>query len=450
MAQKYVMFDDAHDDVISSTALISLQSRPDIRGLIDFARKYSPYYGSLYSNTPMNVSSLQDYPIIDLDSYWKANECKNSQVITMPLSGGIVWKTGGTVGHPKITFISQDELRSISSQLGRAIIEAGLLSTDRIANLFYAGDLYGSFLLHVLSIQDLSVPSVHIPIGGSCDQSATIQYMKELDATIIFGTVTKVVQLAQHLLAQKETMDQIRTFMFAGEAFFHDQRTVVQAAFPLARIRSLVYGSMDSGVMGCSASDTDWRLHRVNRPFVELEICPDSADTVPTMKPMVPGRLLVTNLGRRLQPVIRYPCGDRAEWVDQAEGLFRVLGRHNESARIGPVSLDVSHVREIIDQAFPGASITGIQLVLNRVDSLDSLTIRIGYRPPDLVEATKAVVAKLKDQRPMFQQHVDLKLICPLQVEFVDAKDLTLSARTGKFVGLIDQRPTEDGAKTCC
>jgi phenylacetate-CoA ligase len=354
------------------------------------------------------------------------------------------------VGHPKITFISQDELRSISSQLGRAIIEAGLLSTDRIANLFYAGDLYGSFLLHVLSIQDLSVPSVHIPIGGSCDPSATIQYMKELDATIIFGTVTKVVQLAQHLLAQKETMDQIRTFMFAGEAFFHDQRTVVQAAFPLARIRSLVYGSMDSGVMGYSASDTDWRLHRVNRPFVELEICPDSADTVPTMKPMVPGRLLVTNLGRRLQPVIRYPCGDRAEWVDQAEGLFRVLGRHNESARIGPVSLDVSHVREIIDQAFPGASIAGIQLVLNRVDSLDSLTIRIGYRPPDLVEATKAVVAKLKDQRPMFQQHVDLKLICPLQVEFVDAKDLTLSARTGKFVGLIDQRPTEDGAKTCC
>jgi phenylacetate-CoA ligase len=273
--------------------------------------------------------------------------------------------------------------------------------------------------------------------------------MKELDATIIFGTVTKVVQLAQHLLAQKETMDQIRTFMFAGEAFFHDQRTVVQAAFPLARIRSLVYGSMDSGVMGYSASDTDWRLHRVNRPFVELEICPDSADTVPTMEPMLPGRLLVTNLSRRLQPVIRYPCGDRAEWVDQAEGLFRVLGRHNESARIGPVSLDVSHVREIIDQAFPGTSIAGIQLVLNRVDSLDSLTIRIGYRPPDLVEATKTVVTKLKDQRPMFQQHVDLKLICPLQVEFVDAKDLTLSARTGKFVGLIDHRPTEDGTKIC-
>ena len=94
-AQTNVVPDNIHNDVTSSTALISLQPRPDIRGLIDFARKYSPYYGSLYSNVPRNVSSLQDYPIVDLDSFWKANACKNTQVITMPHSGGIVWRTGG-------------------------------------------------------------------------------------------------------------------------------------------------------------------------------------------------------------------------------------------------------------------------------------------------------------------------------------------------------------------
>ncbi|KIM93679.1 hypothetical protein OIDMADRAFT_61321 [Oidiodendron maius Zn] len=447
MAQKDAVSDNNDNYGTTSTALISLQSRPDIGGLIDFARAYSPYYGSLYANIPTNALYMQDYPAVDLDSFWRANASKKSQVITMPHSGGIVWKTGGTLGNPKMTFISQDELRSISSQLGRAIIEAGLLSMDRIANLFYAGDLYGSFLLHVMSIQDLSVPSVHIPVGGSCDASTTIQYMKDLDATVIFGTVTKVVQLAEYLLARKQTMDQIRAFMFSGEAFFHDQKAIVQAAFPLARIRSLVYGSMDSGVIGYSVSGTDLRLHRANRPFVELEICPDGDDTVPTTQPMVPGRLLVTNLNRRLQPVIRYPCGDRAEWVDHAKGLFRVLGRHNESARIGPVSLDVSHVRRIIYQALPDASIAGIQLLLNRIDSLDSLTIRIGYQPRDRVGATKAIAAQLKEERPMFQQHVDLRLICPLQVEFVDAKDLALNARTGKLMGLVDQRPTEDGPK---
>lgn len=94
-AQTKAVPDNDYNDVTSFTALIFLQSRPDIRGIIDFARKHSPYYGSLYSNVPRNVSFLQDYPIVDLDSFWKANTCRDSQVVTGPHSGGIVWKTGG-------------------------------------------------------------------------------------------------------------------------------------------------------------------------------------------------------------------------------------------------------------------------------------------------------------------------------------------------------------------
>ena len=41
-------------------------------------------------------------------------------------------------------------------------------------------------------------------------------------------------------------------------------------------------------------------------------------------------------------------------------------------------------------------------------------------------------------------QHVELRLICPLQVEFVDANDLILNERTGKLIGIVDQRPIED------
>lgn len=192
-----------------------------------------------------------------------------------------------------------------------------------------------------------------------------------------------MVQPAKVLQERKETIGQIRALMFAGEAFFHDQRVLVQAAFPFARIRSLVYGSVGSGVMGYSASNDDWRFHRVNSPFVELEICPGDEDGVPTTDSMIPGRLLVTNL------------------------------------------------------------------VLDRADLMDSLTIHIRYRPPDLVKATNTVVAKLMEQRPMLQQHVDLKLISPLQVEFVDAQDLKINSRAGKLEGLVDQRQTEDGIKNC-
>lgn len=73
MAQTNVMFHNVDNDAASSSALISLESRPDIRGLVDFARAYSPYYCSLYTNVPSSVSYLQDYPVVDLDSFWKAD-----------------------------------------------------------------------------------------------------------------------------------------------------------------------------------------------------------------------------------------------------------------------------------------------------------------------------------------------------------------------------------------
>ena len=109
-AWRGIMPNNVLNDLTSSTALVSLQSRPDIRDLIDFARKYSPYYYAFYSNVARDVSFLQDYPIVDLDSFWRANTCKKSQVITMPHSGGIVWKTGGKKSGSKRTALLISQL----------------------------------------------------------------------------------------------------------------------------------------------------------------------------------------------------------------------------------------------------------------------------------------------------------------------------------------------------
>lgn len=56
-----------------------------------------------------------------------------------------------------------------SQSLGEGIISAGIRCYDRIANLFYASEMYGSFLLHVLSNMDLSIPLVHLPIADFCN-----------------------------------------------------------------------------------------------------------------------------------------------------------------------------------------------------------------------------------------------------------------------------------------
>jgi hypothetical protein len=70
-----------------------------------------------------------------------------------------------------------------SQQLGQGMLAAGIRAYDRITNLFYTGEMDGSFLLHVLSIMDLAVPLVHLPIEGSSSCETTVQVLTaSLDA----------------------------------------------------------------------------------------------------------------------------------------------------------------------------------------------------------------------------------------------------------------------------
>jgi len=340
-----------------------------------------------------------------------------------------------------VTFYTKDELRMASQQLGLGILAAGVRSHDRVANLFYAGEMYGSFLLHVLSIMDLTIPLVHLPIGGSCTPETTIQYMRESSATIVFSTVTTLIKLAEYLLERQEIMPGIRVLMFSGEAFYEDQRSRVSQAFPGAKIRSLIYGSIDAGALGYSASETDSRLHAVSSPYVILEIAPDGFTS--TKATGVPGSVLVTNIGRRLQPVIRYPSGDLAEWVDYEKGVFRVLGRDTIGVRVGPVSIDTKHLRQVVTSALGVSGDLGaFQAVISRANMRDVLTLRVGYRPTDEDATRTAITTALYDARPMFLDHVQRGLIGPLQIEFLAVESFKISSTTGKLAELVDERPT--------
>lgn len=149
---------------------------PELNDLLDFVRQNSAFYRELWKNVPENgTAPLNSYPVVEYTSYWAANTSCRNEVLTGPHVSGIVLKTGGTTNDPKITFYSKDELRMASQQLGQGILAAGIRAYDRIASLFHAGEMYGSFLLHVLSIMGLTVPLVHLPIEGSSSCETTVQ-----------------------------------------------------------------------------------------------------------------------------------------------------------------------------------------------------------------------------------------------------------------------------------
>ncbi|KAK6225186.1 AMP-dependent synthetase/ligase [Colletotrichum tabaci] len=425
-------------------------SATSLTDLLEFVRLNSPYYAkswkACWAEKDQPVVSLRDLPVVDHESFWEANTCLNSKVITSKQKDGIVFKTGGTTAHPKVSFYSQKEFHSISLQLAESLARCGVGEGDMVANLFYAGDLYGSFLLHILSVYHLPSGAIQLPVAGHVSVESMERQIVEFEATVILGTVTTMSQISERILGAGKTHPYVRLLLFSGEAFYDDQAGLLKAAFPNATIRSLVYGSMDSGVIGLPPAAEhytgDPRLHQVNDPNIIVEIVNEDGEV--TNVPGEEGSLVVTNVERRLMPIIRYPSGDRAAWVDPSLGLFRVLDRDRTAIRLGPVSIDFVHLRKVVSTVLGDRPVGRLQAVVTREDRKDLLTVNIAYTPAAEEEAR--LQAELKEElgtvRPMFREHVEKNLINPLQVRFLSMQELAVNPRTGKIVEVLDLRST--------
>ncbi|GKT44269.1 uncharacterized protein ColSpa_04450 [Colletotrichum spaethianum] len=316
-----------------------------------------------------------------------------------------------------------------------------------VANLFYAGDLYGSFLLHILSVYHLPGGAIQLPVAGHVTLESMERQIVEFEATVILATVTTMSQLSERILNAGKTHPYVRLLLFSGEAFYDDQAGLLKAAFPNAAIKSVVYGSMDCGIIGLPPRGEhythDPRVHQVNSPNILVEIVNDDGEVTST--PGEAGSLVVTNMERRLMPIIRYPSGDRAAWVDRSLGLFRVLDRDRMAIRLGPVSIDFVDLRRIVSSVLGDRPVGKLQAVITRDDRKDSMTLNVAYTPATDEESSNLQLELRKELsvvRPMFQEHVEKDLINPLQVKFLRMHDLAVNPRSGKIAEVLDLRST--------
>ncbi|KAK7716246.1 putative NRPS-like protein biosynthetic cluster [Diaporthe eres] len=464
--------------IIPKSEVPATKQAATVETFVEFVKGNSPFYKEFWNTVPSASASgntLERLPLTDHAAYWQANTCLNSNVVTSEQQDGIIFKTGGnqarpsyiaagTTAKPKVSFYSHAELEGVSKSLATSLVRCGVRQGDKVINLFYAGDMYGSFLLHVLSVFYLPiherVGAVQLPVAGHVTTESMVTHILEFEGTVVLSTVTTMVKMAELLAGVgwhgRNTADSVRLLLFSGEALYNDQVGTIKRAFPNAELRSLVYGTMDCGVIGLPPHPEakerfpvadcikDPRVHQVNRPGMIVDIVRE--DGTVTTEAGTPGSLVVTNLERRLMPVVRYPSGDRAEWIDYETGLFRVLGRDQTAIRLGPVSIDFTHLREAVSSALgPDCHVSGIQAVVGRQDAKDLLTVLIAFQPTSEAEEAELklrVAEELGKARPMFKGHVELGLVNPLRVTFVKAEELTVNERSGKSINVVDKRLT--------
>tara|TARA_R110000868_G_scaffold117600_3_gene312228 strand:+ start:23465 stop:24643 length:1179 start_codon:yes stop_codon:yes gene_type:complete len=389
--------------------------------LLDYVKKNSPFYRKLWGHSPLDLKTL---PIIDQEAFWDANTWENNQLLTAKLTGGVIFKSGGTTGRPKFSAFTKSEWEEFTKIFGHSMTQV-LKPGDRVANLFYSGELYASFLFIEKSLEHCPVDVVTFPIAGATDLSEVVNLVRTYGINVLAGVPTTFSRLAKLLVDNNETLP-LTKLLYGGETLFEDQRPLLDQAFNNPEIASIGYASVDAGHLGGSAPELGARAHYV-LPQTMMQIV-DEDDALIEEKGKA-GRLVMTNLSRELMPIIRYPVGDLAKWIEPGKS-FEILGRAQEGARIGPVTVSRDDVASVF-QALKTSQ--AFQIVVKREFNMDLLIIRY----TDEIDKEMALKTLL-DQRKMLKDCIEKHLICLPRFEQVS--ELERNSRTGKLKFVLDYR----------
>ena len=417
--------------------------------LLQFARQHSPFYRELYK-TLGESPKLEELPIVDSVSFWAANGPVDNQVLTSRQRDGLVFKSGGTSGNAKFSYFAKEEWDHLNSVFGLSLGRGGLKDGERLANFFYAGDLYASFIFIMRSIEASGRQVLRLPLGGTADSDNILKTLNEFQVDVWAGPPTTLMKIAE--LVKYQSGQAPRKILFGGESFYPDQRAHLLALFPGVEIRSVGYASVDAGLIGFVDSDCGPQEHRVfsNDSIVEI-VDPETLE--PIHQPQQTGKILLTNRARLLMPIIRYPVGDLGAWIEPEsvhhERKFKILGRSEEGARVGPTTIYYDDLAACLQLHQHQLQASGFQLVIRHFDKLDQLIVRVarnisgqndsGQNISDRLSAAD-FAKQLEHDRPVLKQLAQDKKLHPVHVEFVEAADLSVQKRTGKLKRIIDER----------
>lgn len=416
------------------------QQKWTLNEIVEYAKVHSPFYRDLYKDITFN--KLSDLPITEQNQFWKGD------VLTSSDREGIVFKSGGSTGAPKYSYFTSLEWQTFTSVFGWGINQGIIEDKDRVANLFYVGDLYSSFVFIKDSLQSIPVESkklLQFPIAGATDGKQVLKTLEEFSINVLAGVPSAILTLLELYKKEKNSYPGVRIekILFAGESLYPDQHDALMKIFPELKIASIGYASVDAGLLGFSDKTCGDGEHRVFDGANIIEIVdPETGESITEINRI--GRVLITNLTRKLMPIIRYPAGDMAQWLEEKETpnrKFKLQGRSDEAARLGTISVYFEDTRILVMSTLKEVSGIQFQMIMNHYKNKDELILRIagqGLKPDSQI--VERVVSAFRREKIVYDDILSRRLIHPVKVEIVEMYQLEANTRTGKLKRVIDRR----------
>lgn len=406
--------------------------------IVDYARKHSKYYADLYRDVPQDAA-FEDLPLVDQDDFWAHCDERGGTVATREQRDGQIFKSGGTTGNPKYSLYSAEEWETICEYSGMMLTKGGLRNGTKIANLFYAGGMYASFLYTYSMLCFAPAKTIMYNLSGNVSVEEIVMTLLQHQISCVAGLPSIMTKIASYIDEHHLTGFAVDTVYYAGETMYQDQRDRLCKTFGRdLDFRSVFYSSNDGGAIGYFTKECGFNEHRVLSDLCKLELIdPDTGEVIREMNR--PGVIYITSLFKTLVPLIRYPAGDMGEYTEpegSADRKFRILGRSNLAARAGYVSLYPTDVGNVLQKC--GIEFYAYQIVVTH-DIRDQFLFRIAV-PQAQEDYTEKFLSVLCQERSMLKDAMEDGTINPPKVDWCRAEDLEYNERTGKLKPILDQR----------
>lgn len=406
-----------------------------LAALLDFARARSDYYRQALPDRELTgARDLVHFPRLDAETLRQNTPPAGQSLLTGSLEGAYIFASGGSTGAPKFSFYSLEEWEEVTDILSAIYQRAGVTKGDTVANLFMAGNLWTSFLAASEALEKLGC--IKLPIAGNVDPESMMGYLQMFKPTVLLGLPSLLVRLAELLEEKGQRLD-VRTVLYGGEAMSREARVYLQSILGATTVASAGYASVDAGPVGYQTLDLPVGHHHLLYGYQFLEFLePDSGEPVADGQV---GEIVVTCLGRRLMPLIRYRTGDLGRWVDSAARVFELKGRIGDRIRVGTADIYPADVARVLDGVEGAGHI--FQLVISKKAKKDHVEVHVerSSRPGHSVsvDAVKdALLGELAEAREALEQG----WIDDFVVELVPHGSLRGMRRTGKIRAVVDLR----------
>lgn len=352
-------FHRAAEGILSAKALTGLQQRK-LRPLLALAGEKSAFYKNKFKKAGVKPSDLATVELNALPFTTKAelvsDQAKNGPFgsnLTQPQKDYVRFhQTSGSTGNPLRWLDTTDSWKWMLQNWSWIYSAANVKPVDRVCFAFSFGPFLGFWTAFEAATK---YGALCLPAGG-LSTSARLRFLLDNGVTVVCCTPTYALRMAEVAAAERINihLSPVRLLLVAGEpgGSVPQTRARIEEAWGAKCVDH--HGMTEVGPVSFECEKVRGRLHIIESEYVAE--CIDPA----TGKPVADGEtgeLVLTNLGRGANPLIRYRTGDLVRLLHPArckcgrtfaalEG--GILGRCDDMIVVRGVNMYPSAIEEIV------------------------------------------------------------------------------------------------------